>query len=106
VNAPDHRKDLIRGYKRELSKLGLLNARTEADVRNRLMDREGPVVADDRARDCRKDRRSAAWRSASFRVLAGTPHDLSQVAITDQPDNSGYGRRGSCSRRNARALPA
>ena len=24
-------------------------------------------------------------------VLAGTPHDTSQVATTEQPDNSGYG---------------
>jgi hypothetical protein len=41
VNASTLRKDVIRGYRRELSKLGLLNAKTEADVRNRLMDRQG-----------------------------------------------------------------
>jgi hypothetical protein len=41
VNASTRRKDLIRGYRRELSRLGLLNAKTEADVRNRLMDRPG-----------------------------------------------------------------
>jgi hypothetical protein len=41
ANASVQRKDVIRGYRRELSKLGLLNAKTEADVRNRLVDREG-----------------------------------------------------------------
>jgi hypothetical protein len=41
LNASKYRKDVIRGYRRELSKLGMLNAKTEADVRNRLMDREG-----------------------------------------------------------------
>ena len=44
VNASASRKDVIRGYKRALSKLGLLNARTEADVRNRLMDRQGETL--------------------------------------------------------------
>jgi hypothetical protein len=37
---PPKRKDVIRGYRRELSKLGMLNAKTEDEVRNRMMDRQ------------------------------------------------------------------
>ena len=41
ANAPDHRKHVIRGYRRELSKLGVLNAKSEDAVRNAVMDRQG-----------------------------------------------------------------
>jgi hypothetical protein len=40
ANASAHRKDVIRGYRRELSRIGVLSAKTEAEARNRLVDRQ------------------------------------------------------------------